>query len=169
VVPSFTKYGGSPGVCTGEVPECMQELMLEYTRNYYQHFLPAQWTTTNFATFCHHYKTVDITDTVVYFSQLPFPISKSWHVLQTIFLLQILKSELQVLLWFLLFVQLFTTFWTDSLWTGVKIQLFKDNVRWVYSAVIWIKNGTNWNWLNVLKVGIKEKSKVQPCTGTEAL
>nr|CAD7597217.1 unnamed protein product [Timema genevievae] len=41
VVPPFTRYGGSPGVCVGDVPECMQDLMLDYTRNYYQHFLPA--------------------------------------------------------------------------------------------------------------------------------
>ena len=114
-------------------------------------------------------KTLDRTDTVVYFSPLPFPISKSWCARQTIFLLQILKSELQVLLWFLLFVQLYTAFWTDSLWMGAKIQLFKDHITWVYSAVIWIKNGTNWKWLNALKVGIKEKSKVHPCTGTETL
>lgn len=101
-------------------------------------------------------KTVVRLDAVVYFSPLPFPISKSWNALQTIFLLQILKSELQVLLWFLLFLQLYTTFWTDSLWTGAKIQLFKDHVTWVYSAVMWIKNGTNWKWLNVLKVGIED-------------
>jgi putative flippase GtrA len=50
----------------------------------------------------------------------------------------------------LLFLQLCTAFWTDCLWTGAKIQLFKDHVKWVYSAVIWIKNGTNWKWLNIL-------------------
>lgn len=40
VIPSFTKYGGSPGLCVGELPECTQELMTEYTRSYYQHFVP---------------------------------------------------------------------------------------------------------------------------------
>lgn len=40
VVPSFTKFGGSPGLCVGELPECTQELMTEFTRNYYQHFVP---------------------------------------------------------------------------------------------------------------------------------
>ncbi|XP_047001341.1 uncharacterized protein LOC124618910 [Schistocerca americana] len=42
VVPSFTRYAGSPGVCVGELPECTQDLMIEFTRNYYQHFLPAK-------------------------------------------------------------------------------------------------------------------------------
>lgn len=40
VVPSFTKYDGSPGRCVGELPECTQELMTEFTRSYYQHFIP---------------------------------------------------------------------------------------------------------------------------------
>lgn len=40
VVPSFTKYGGSPGLCIGELPECTQELMTDFTRSYYQHFTP---------------------------------------------------------------------------------------------------------------------------------
>lgn len=71
VVPSFTKYGGSPGVCTGEVPECMQELMLEYTRNYYQHFLPAKWTTTNFSTFFHYY-IKQLVDLIQWFILAPF-------------------------------------------------------------------------------------------------
>ncbi|GLG98372.1 hypothetical protein R5R35_004820 [Gryllus longicercus] len=42
VVPSFTRYASSPGVCIGELPECTQDLMLEFTRSYYQHFLPAK-------------------------------------------------------------------------------------------------------------------------------
>lgn len=42
VVPSFTKYNGSPGRCVGELPECTQELMTEFTRSYYQHFIPEQ-------------------------------------------------------------------------------------------------------------------------------
>lgn len=41
VVPSFSRYAGAPGVCTGELPECTQELMVDLTRNYYQHFVPA--------------------------------------------------------------------------------------------------------------------------------
>uniref|UniRef100_A0A1B6DP10 Dynactin subunit 5 n=1 Tax=Clastoptera arizonana TaxID=38151 RepID=A0A1B6DP10_9HEMI len=40
VVPSYTVYSGSPGLCTGELPECTQELMIDFTRSYYQHFLP---------------------------------------------------------------------------------------------------------------------------------
>ncbi|XP_065220090.1 dynactin subunit 5 [Planococcus citri] len=42
VVPSFARYGGSPGVYVGELPECTQELMIDYTRSYYQHFVPQQ-------------------------------------------------------------------------------------------------------------------------------
>lgn len=42
MVPSFTRYGGSPGVCVGDLPECTQELMNDFTVNYYQHFLPAK-------------------------------------------------------------------------------------------------------------------------------
>lgn len=40
VVPSFTRYSGSPGVCVGELSECTQDLMIDFTRNYYQHFVP---------------------------------------------------------------------------------------------------------------------------------
>ncbi|CAH0389763.1 unnamed protein product [Bemisia tabaci] len=40
VVSSFTKYGGSPGKCVAELPECMQELMTDFTVNYYKHFVP---------------------------------------------------------------------------------------------------------------------------------
>lgn len=40
VVPAFTKFSGSPGVCVEELPECTLELMMEFTRSYYQHFVP---------------------------------------------------------------------------------------------------------------------------------
>ncbi|XP_063241690.1 dynactin subunit 5 [Bacillus rossius redtenbacheri] len=40
VVPPFARFGGSPALCVGDVPECMQDLMLDFTRNYYQHFVP---------------------------------------------------------------------------------------------------------------------------------
>ncbi|RZF36577.1 hypothetical protein LSTR_LSTR010688 [Laodelphax striatellus] len=40
VVPPFTKYSGSPGLCVGELPECTQDIMIEFTRSYYQHFVP---------------------------------------------------------------------------------------------------------------------------------
>ncbi|KXJ21672.1 dynactin subunit 5 [Exaiptasia diaphana] len=39
VVPPFTLYSGSPGKFTAELPECMQEIMTDYTKNYYQHFV----------------------------------------------------------------------------------------------------------------------------------
>ncbi|XP_046551709.1 dynactin subunit 5-like [Haliotis rubra] len=38
VVPSFTVFSGSPGKCNGELPECTQDLMVDVTVNYYQHF-----------------------------------------------------------------------------------------------------------------------------------
>ncbi|ELU09048.1 hypothetical protein CAPTEDRAFT_176585 [Capitella teleta] len=40
VVPSFTVFSGSPGVFTSELPECTQDLMIDVTRSYYQHFKP---------------------------------------------------------------------------------------------------------------------------------
>ncbi|XP_065185166.1 dynactin subunit 5-like [Sycon ciliatum] len=40
VVPPFTIFGGSPGRCVGELPECTQEVMTDTTRSYYQHFIP---------------------------------------------------------------------------------------------------------------------------------
>lgn len=40
VVPPFTLYSGSPGVFTSELPECTQDLMMDITKSYYQHFLP---------------------------------------------------------------------------------------------------------------------------------
>lgn len=42
VVPSFTRYGGSPAQHVGDVPECQMDLMVDYTRNYYQHFVPTK-------------------------------------------------------------------------------------------------------------------------------
>lgn len=39
-VPTFTIYSGSPGLCSGELPECTQDLMMDYTKSYYQNFLP---------------------------------------------------------------------------------------------------------------------------------
>nr|QBH72929.1 dynactin subunit P25 [Franklinothrips vespiformis] len=41
VVHSFSRYGGSPGVFVGELPECTQDLMVDFTRTYYRHFVPA--------------------------------------------------------------------------------------------------------------------------------
>lgn len=40
VVPPFTMYGGSPGMFLSELPECTQDLMVDITRNFYQHFVP---------------------------------------------------------------------------------------------------------------------------------
>lgn len=40
VVPPFTRYGGSPGMHVGDVPECQVDLMIDFTRSYYQHFQP---------------------------------------------------------------------------------------------------------------------------------
>ena len=41
-VPSFAYYSGSPGTYTAEQPDCTQDIMIEYTKSYYQHFLPRQ-------------------------------------------------------------------------------------------------------------------------------
>lgn len=40
VVPSFAVYTGSPGLHTRDQPDCTQDLMIEFTKSYYQHFLP---------------------------------------------------------------------------------------------------------------------------------
>ena len=40
VVSPFTVYSGSPGRCTDELPEAMQDLMIDYTKSFYQHYLP---------------------------------------------------------------------------------------------------------------------------------
>jgi len=38
VVPPFTIFSGSPGKCTGELPECAQDMMIDFTKSFYQHF-----------------------------------------------------------------------------------------------------------------------------------
>lgn len=40
VVPPFMRYGGSPGMPVGDLPECTQDLMQDFTRSYYEHFVP---------------------------------------------------------------------------------------------------------------------------------
>ncbi|XP_019865310.2 dynactin subunit 5 [Aethina tumida] len=40
VVPPFTRVSGSPGVAVGDLPECQADLMVDFTRGYYQHFQP---------------------------------------------------------------------------------------------------------------------------------
>jgi len=40
VVPTFAIYKGSPGVHVDDQPDCTQDLMIEHTKSYYQHFLP---------------------------------------------------------------------------------------------------------------------------------
>ncbi|KAL3266197.1 hypothetical protein HHI36_010380 [Cryptolaemus montrouzieri] len=40
VVPPFSRYGGSPGVQVGNLPEVQADIMVDYTRSYYQHFQP---------------------------------------------------------------------------------------------------------------------------------
>ena len=40
VVPPFTIFSGSPGQAVGELPSSTQDLMIEATRAYYQHFKP---------------------------------------------------------------------------------------------------------------------------------
>ena len=40
VIPSFTRFAGNPAKCVEDLPECTLDLMLEFTKNYYQHFLP---------------------------------------------------------------------------------------------------------------------------------
>jgi len=39
-VPSFAVYRGSPATHVAEQPDCTHELMIEYTKSYYQHFTP---------------------------------------------------------------------------------------------------------------------------------
>lgn len=38
VVPAFAVYSGSPGLLNGELPECTQDIMVEFTKEYYLHF-----------------------------------------------------------------------------------------------------------------------------------
>ena len=40
VVPPFTIFSGSPGTIAGELSSATQDLMIEATRSYYQHFKP---------------------------------------------------------------------------------------------------------------------------------
>jgi len=40
VVPSFTRFAGSPGLYSGDLPECTQDSMIDFTRSYYEHFKP---------------------------------------------------------------------------------------------------------------------------------
>ncbi|KAA8584892.1 hypothetical protein FQN60_003586 [Etheostoma spectabile] len=40
VVPPFTVFSGCPGLFSGELPECTQDLMIDVTKSYYQKFLP---------------------------------------------------------------------------------------------------------------------------------
>ncbi|XP_071455363.1 dynactin subunit 5 [Hetaerina americana] len=42
IVPSFTKWSGSPGRMdpSGDLPECTQDIMANFTHSYYDHFLP---------------------------------------------------------------------------------------------------------------------------------
>lgn len=42
IVPSFTRFAGSPATCVEELPECTVDLMTDFTKNYYEHFLPAR-------------------------------------------------------------------------------------------------------------------------------
>jgi len=42
VVPPFTVFSGSPGHSVGELPSSTQDLMIEATRAYYQHFKPTK-------------------------------------------------------------------------------------------------------------------------------
>ena len=39
VVPCFARFAGSPGRFVGELPECTQDLMIEFTRNYHKNFV----------------------------------------------------------------------------------------------------------------------------------
>jgi dynactin-5 len=40
VVPAFTRYGGSPARRVGELPECTQDIMVDFTKSYYKNFTP---------------------------------------------------------------------------------------------------------------------------------
>ena len=42
VVPAFTRYGGSPAARVGELPECAQDIMVDFTKNYYRNFTPVK-------------------------------------------------------------------------------------------------------------------------------
>jgi len=40
IVPAFAVYSGSPAKPVDELPECTQDLMVDYTKSYYEHFKP---------------------------------------------------------------------------------------------------------------------------------
>lgn len=39
IVPCFSIVSGSPGEVTGELPECTQDVMIDFTKNYYANFI----------------------------------------------------------------------------------------------------------------------------------
>lgn len=41
VVPSFAYYSGSPGTQVGQLPVCTQDLSIDYTKSFYDHFVPS--------------------------------------------------------------------------------------------------------------------------------
>ncbi|XP_053981717.1 dynactin subunit 5 [Hylaeus anthracinus] len=42
IVPSFARIAGSPAKRVDDLPDCTLDLMLEFTKNYYQHFIPSR-------------------------------------------------------------------------------------------------------------------------------
>ena len=42
VVPTFSRYGGSPATKVGELPECTQDMMVDFTKSYYNNFTPVK-------------------------------------------------------------------------------------------------------------------------------
>ncbi|KAG0422771.1 hypothetical protein HPB47_001434 [Ixodes persulcatus] len=42
VVPAFAVFSGCPGLFSGELPECTQDLMIDFTKAYYHHFKPTE-------------------------------------------------------------------------------------------------------------------------------
>jgi dynactin-5 len=40
VVPTFARFAGSPARKIGELPENTQDVMIDFTKSYYQHFTP---------------------------------------------------------------------------------------------------------------------------------
>jgi carbonic anhydrase/acetyltransferase-like protein (isoleucine patch superfamily) len=40
VVPTFARFSGSPAKKIGELPENTQDVMIDFTKSYYQHFTP---------------------------------------------------------------------------------------------------------------------------------
>lgn len=39
IVPCFSVVSGSPGLVSGELPECTQDVMVDFTKNYYANFI----------------------------------------------------------------------------------------------------------------------------------